>query len=298
MRRGTQPQDSFDLFLDTICNTFGGIIFLAILVAILIQNRSMQTLANNPPLPQGSPEEVRSLIRQISLLEVETSNLEINLQSLPAPQNSNQVDSYIQQKATLATLEGKLRTALKTQTGNMEQLKALLQNNKTLSAEILAVPRQLAELATKIDTERSKVEILKGKHQTTLRLPKESKTMADSTLALIKTGKVFVAGDFNKTKRSFEGDGVATKVIPNGYRIIPIAGRGQATTAESLAPFIESMRQKRQIITVAVWPDSFADFPALKSRLVTAGVRYQIWLQSPDDELLITIGSDTSNRVQ
>src|SRR4051812_9561577 len=38
MKRGTTLEfDSLELLLDTICNTFGGILFLAVLVIILVQ---------------------------------------------------------------------------------------------------------------------------------------------------------------------------------------------------------------------------------------------------------------------
>ncbi len=38
-------QSSFDLFLDTICNAFGGIMFIAILVSILLQMKGVRAAA-------------------------------------------------------------------------------------------------------------------------------------------------------------------------------------------------------------------------------------------------------------
>ena len=46
MRRRRDQTDGLELFLDTICNTFGGIIFLAILVAILSQTQGMMNQDN------------------------------------------------------------------------------------------------------------------------------------------------------------------------------------------------------------------------------------------------------------
>ena len=36
-RRRSRKQDSLELLLDTICNTFGGVLFIAILVVMLLQ---------------------------------------------------------------------------------------------------------------------------------------------------------------------------------------------------------------------------------------------------------------------
>lgn len=39
-RRSGANADSLDLFLDTICNAFGGLLFLAILLTLLVQMQS------------------------------------------------------------------------------------------------------------------------------------------------------------------------------------------------------------------------------------------------------------------
>src|SRR5688500_11906818 len=65
-RRRTQPPDSLDLLLDTITNAFGGILFLAILVVLLMQkNRHrFDSSVNEDP---GAPERLAQLRTEIAI---------------------------------------------------------------------------------------------------------------------------------------------------------------------------------------------------------------------------------------
>ncbi|MEO8166385.1 MAG: hypothetical protein ABI619_13420, partial [Betaproteobacteria bacterium] len=61
MRRRTNTDDSsLELLLDTICNTFGGILFISMLVVILL-NMTSEAVEDSPPSPKT----------QLELLEAE-----------------------------------------------------------------------------------------------------------------------------------------------------------------------------------------------------------------------------------
>jgi hypothetical protein len=55
-RRGSTPRaESLELLLDTICNTFGGIVFLAMLVCLLLtQTRRGAEAEATPAGPQAA----------------------------------------------------------------------------------------------------------------------------------------------------------------------------------------------------------------------------------------------------
>ena len=46
--RGAADESSLELLLDTICNTFGGVLFISILVVILV-NMSSEAVSTTPP---------------------------------------------------------------------------------------------------------------------------------------------------------------------------------------------------------------------------------------------------------
>lgn len=55
-RRRTTSADSLELLLDTICNTFGGVLFIAILVVILL--RMTGESEEETPVPTVAPEHL------------------------------------------------------------------------------------------------------------------------------------------------------------------------------------------------------------------------------------------------
>ncbi|MDR0336649.1 MAG: hypothetical protein LBI18_06120 [Planctomycetaceae bacterium] len=70
MRRRYSPTSSFELFLDTICNTFGGILFIAILIAIQIRHTEKRI---EVPTESASPEKIAELQQ---ILDHTTSEIE------------------------------------------------------------------------------------------------------------------------------------------------------------------------------------------------------------------------------
>src|SRR5687768_3661347 len=54
-RKSSASSDSLDLLLDTICNTFGGVLFIAMLVIILL-NMSGEKAASVPATPDAQAQ--------------------------------------------------------------------------------------------------------------------------------------------------------------------------------------------------------------------------------------------------
>lgn len=80
---------SFDLFLDTVCNTFGGILFIAILIAIQIRY-----VESTPSRESCSPERIAELTRRAEELTVEIDSASMVLKTirrtLPEPIDENE----------------------------------------------------------------------------------------------------------------------------------------------------------------------------------------------------------------
>src|SRR6187549_2668869 len=68
MRRRPPADSSLELLLDTICNTFGGVLFLAILVCILLQNTGHSN-AHQQSGPRSTEADVIELVRRQQELE-------------------------------------------------------------------------------------------------------------------------------------------------------------------------------------------------------------------------------------
>jgi len=68
-RGGLDPSEAFDLFLDTACNAFGGIIFISLLVCVLLQ---LSGVAAAP----DDPQEVERVQRELTEIEQDIARLE------------------------------------------------------------------------------------------------------------------------------------------------------------------------------------------------------------------------------
>ena len=88
-RRALAPADSLDLLLDTMCNTFGGIILIALLVALMPQKQ-----------PDGeAPSPSLTLYEQrIAFAEAELAALKKHVKNTPTDYTT----------AAAAELEGRL----------------------------------------------------------------------------------------------------------------------------------------------------------------------------------------------
>lgn len=73
-RRVPAPKDSLDLLLDTMCNAFGGIVLMAILVALLIQDTRTGTTPSAPARHEAA--EVARKARELDNLNAEIASLE------------------------------------------------------------------------------------------------------------------------------------------------------------------------------------------------------------------------------
>lgn len=72
-RRRTTSADSLELLLDTICNTFGGVLFIAILVVILL--RMTGESEEETPVPTVAPEHFQQQQNRLASLTAELALL-------------------------------------------------------------------------------------------------------------------------------------------------------------------------------------------------------------------------------
>lgn len=142
-RRASQPTDSLELLLDTLCNTFGGILFIAILVVILLQMAgSRSSTRGNHPV---SAEELHDLVDELEVVtrEVETLRKNTLFTGSVGPLSAETADDWERRLA-----EARERFEEVTRLCN-EKLVEVSRHD----AETLAVDEELAILKTR--TERA-----------------------------------------------------------------------------------------------------------------------------------------------
>ena len=298
MRRRQTQTDSFDLFLDTICNTFGGIIFLAILVAILIQTRSVLQQPDQRDQTTQTPQEARQLETRLAAAESSVQRLTLALNSMPEAKVNDDFREYSKTKAELADIDQNIQRLIAASNAKSKTLEEIISENEKLEEENRNVPERLKSLTELAKQEEAAVAQLINTKQTTLKLPRERESTSESTLALLKEGKVYLAGEFDGIRDEFDGPHVDTKKTLGGFRVIAKRGQGVDVDNSNTTSFLSTTARQRKIVTLALWPDSFGTFTELKPKLINSGLRYQIWFQTPNEDLIVSIGGGGSGRAQ
>ena len=275
-----RPSDSLDLLLDTMCNTFGGIILIAILVALL---------ARQSPAPlQPAAQAYSAMIeRRLATAEAELAAaraLRAGLEAQASPELANQAaekqrladalnaaqaaaESSAAQAAKTAAMKsadpGKLLADLAAQASAQERratelenaLAAQAQNSERLRARLTGLA---AQAEREIDT-----------RTTQLRLPKErAKTKANFNV-ILRFGRGYPLTDADGRRNR---ETINWQDTGGSHRARPIAGSG--ADAEALARFFRTLPREEVYVAFYVYPDAFDLFSAAREAAIQAGLDY------------------------
>ena len=301
MKTRQRDSSSFDLFLDTICNTFGGIVFLAILLTIMIQNRAIIRTASDEASPL-SAEQLREVTLKLDRLRVEKESLEATLESLPAPTSGSPVSEFIHASEKAKRKDSELSELLERQATMSQDLSEQLASNVEQRKANEKIPAELDDAKRRLEKATAEYATALESKQQTLRMPKVRTTQAASILVLIQNDELFVGFKPSILGDGFQSDQVTIEsTLGSGIQIDPIDDMGtDLNTATGRAAFREIVQEASRaghVITLAVWPESYDLFPSLKDRMVNEEVFYQLWPQS-ESELLVVFRGGSARRIQ
>ena len=186
--RSSPPSDSLELLLDTLCNTFGGVLFIAILVVILLQMSSGRV--SPPGTPPADADELQELADELELITQEVNFL----------RNRVLKGHHGDQPATEDRVDFKQQTALLRE--QLEQLTQRRHNklNETSrhDAKKAAIDVDLASLTQRSaqaaqDAAMLRLEIAKERklHARTLRTPIMHRTRKRMLAIELRYGKLY-----------------------------------------------------------------------------------------------------------
>jgi len=285
---------SFDLFLDTVCNTFGGIVFMAILLAVLIQTRAVLKTPETTEKTPVSADELRELLTQLDSAAATHAELARALAETPPVVLTEDGEVYRDLIEEQASLEAEFAYKTQTKFDVTKQAATLLGTNSELQAEIAALPTAIEQAKADIAATRSNLASLIDSRQTTLRLPREQSSNASASLLLVRNNRVYVAKSANRS--GFDETQVdVTKTFGGGNTLKPRPGSRWPIRDRRVADLIRQAGSGRSIITLAIWPESYGDFAELKASMIESQVRYQLWPQKKDETLVVFLGGGTSS---
>ena len=301
MKARRHESTSFDLFLDTICNTFGGIVFLAILLAIMIQNRQIVGTARDS-VRETPADEVRALILERDKLSAEKQALLATLATIRGDAPGQQDAEYFEKRKAVQQQELEFADLLEEYTKIRSAIEILNESNRSAEDDLEKLPEKLEGAKESLRRAEAAYAGLVEAKSVSLRLPQVRTSQAASMLLLVTGTEMFLAKKPTLFGQGFESQHVTTRSLPGGgIEVNPKPGSGwDLSTAKGIAEFERIVREARvqgHILTLAVWPNSYGAFTGLKDQMVKQDVFYQLWPQSESEKLVVFFGSGV-NRIQ
>lgn len=295
MKRRAAPQsDSLEMLLDTMCNTFGGIILIALLIALLT-NESRVTEAESRRLTENS-ESLQRRTEQAQRELQQARKMQAELQQRVTDLAQVKLLQIIEERERLRGELSAISEAIQTgdqelragdanaQTRMLEKFRQLEEQSRKSEQEMLDLRSrgenlqgQATELRRGLQNESNRLAQVRAAHTQRLRLPREHTTGRAHFYAILRHGKLYPLYNF------FSGEPVkntqSLRWVPDGgdaVRIEPIPEAGMKPTTEPAAvdTFFRQLPADRVYVVFEVYADSFAEFAAAKAAAIRHGLEY------------------------
>lgn len=304
-RRRSAKQDSLELLLDTICNTFGGVLFIAILVVLLLQQTG-----KGP----GQPASLSKPVTAVEMLDLTNRFEDLSSQLTRLRENRGNQQVVVQ---TFATTEMQIqlqeRTALTNELAErqnavdqmMLERAELSVRVEQLTQENEAVPEQLKESKAKEEQLTAKLEELIESNRQELRLPVLKESDRPVIALILKYGRLYLWNLSNSIAREglndqhFVAVGHENKdtliTMAHPLRGIELDDRPQ--TRDQIRSLLVHVSPKKFHLAIVVRPDSFYEFRYARDAIVELGFNYQLFPMQ-DGEAIYDSGGTSNTGVQ
>jgi len=284
-RKKSSPGDSLELMLDTICNTFGGVLFIAILVIVMLQ------MAGDDPA-SGSETEA---LAAAALHDQQTKELDqLKLQLSRATENLASQSDALKRLAPadsqhlideLAAAEQDLQMAQNQLSARRKSIEQMNQTTDKMIAAEASLNARSSQAASTVRQLRSQLEQQRSKQRTELKTTALHAPSTRQEVALVlQYDRLYVWHHYDRFGRRSglntddflvtgeEGSGVVT--TPHPFCGLPLDDSSDlgARIRQQLQPFNPGMVH----FVIVVRPDSFDSFSKLRSALSAAGFEYRL----------------------
>ncbi|PQO28217.1 hypothetical protein [Blastopirellula marina] len=282
-RRRSNSADSLELLLDTICNTFGGVLFIAILVVILLRmtgesSDEEQTPSIAPEQFQEFQNRLTSLTREISLLQKNRSGQ----QRLAEKFAEQEVRDQIITRNTLQEAFNDLAREYNQQLAENAGQSHLIEKTRS---ENFQTDKDLQETQAKLeDLQRELVEERNSRVQKMRSPVVRSSGFKSEVGVILRYGRMYVWHRYNRAGTRLglntdefvvvgkEGNSMITQPIPTAG--IPL--REDSFSRGKLQERLRQFSPRSNIIAVIVRPDSYRQFSILRDVLLNEGFEYRL----------------------
>jgi hypothetical protein len=301
-RRSRSTADSLDLLLDTVCNAFGGVVFISILIIVLLNLTSAQQQIT-PPTPAAEAE----------LLTLQSTAVERQSQLKTLREGKRRLDrvadEFVDRDARFLIVQ---REELRSDNEELESDRAdVMSAIASGQTRINRIARALAALERKEEQARSELEDAQrslaaevAMRTRTSKLPRQRTTDKQLVAFLLKGGRLCSVFRLEQDGRLVHND-LECRLedrADGSQSVAPRADAGLkvelgAVQQPAIAQRLARFDRGRHFVAVVVWPDSFAHFEVVKRAIVASRFEYQL-IPWPDPEPLLIGSPKGPQRVQ
>lgn len=280
--RKRPEESSLELLLDTISNAFGGILFIAILVSILIRLTS----------PSPDDDQVAEPAHDaLVVLETELQDALARLDILSqASEEKSRTAGKLEEKGVQQILQDvqELRNEeLDQQKAVAHQIKEIASSQRKLEdtlRESATLSTALAQVRNDVANRKDSLEEELAKRSKASKLPTPSLAITREFVLVVRYGRIFQPYRYEDSSRSRKlnlEDFVVIKDPGDHLTVTPRVGRGLPISDDevfvrNLAEVMQSKSPRDWHIALGVWDDSFGEFLSLKAAIVKLGYKYRI----------------------
>lgn len=282
--------DSLELLLDTICNTFGAVIFISMLVAILVSN-SAQT-----PSPTAEAKDTAS---DVAIVQAEIQQAQERLRVISGQVRQQKlVTSRLASEESMA-LAGKLRQQTRERIGLMQQKSVAVRKVVDTKGAAAVLQASLSKQQLELDTARAAQKTISdeireqaNESARTARIPRVRKTQKSPMVYAVDDSRLYQVttkyGTVNTQDCEKRTELGKETIRPRPSNGTPVS---EANPAALVRRFTDAS-PKDDFIQLFVSRDSFEAFLPVKDALVKTGLEYEVVITA-DDTVTLTLGNST-----
>ncbi|MCS7304548.1 MAG: hypothetical protein NZ602_05500, partial [Thermoguttaceae bacterium] len=277
---------SFELLLDPICNTFGCVIFLCMLVSLLVQNSSerFQELARQFVSPLEA-SQLRTRHQEIRLrqeqLRSDLEHLDTFLALQSNPGTVHLAKEVYQLQIRLQQMQARHQSLRQAETQIRQKIQNLQKQKEDLLSQTKQTEKQLKELEKQLEAELAE-------RTQTIPFPKERLTHKNSVALDLCFGRLYLWHRYDaqgnriglNTDEYVVVEETPQHILtaPKPYAGIPL---DDPLAPERIAARLRPFPPAKWHLDFAIFPDSFEYFQKLKRIIIKLGYEYRLVLIAP-----------------
>jgi hypothetical protein len=297
MAREEEDGGSLDMLLDTLCNTFGGIILIALLLALSVNKKSVELYDKLVKTDDNQSELIKEREQlKNSLLDLKDDNIEI-LEELDDDifSKREEIEAI---KDNLDDLNSDSSSMEKLVQQQNEKLKDMLDMESKIEEERLSLEEELSRLEAIFEHQELSKE-LKKKPYRKVSLPQQKDTRKKPLPVIVAHGKMYPMVSINIGSVEKNENGLLWNQTPDQrFQVKVDPGKGvDPMNNDALDLFLSSVRDSPRLVkqnfflNLFVFSDSenFSIFNKIRDEAVLRDLDYN-WI--PISELPLILRSD------